>query len=184
MNTEKIYEQIYKLLEDFFGKDSNVPAFYLDAWSILNNSHLFKTSSHLIAHCLREVESAIRETLSRHLLEKRRTKREEINGIIESVLHIIGDDKKEELNKIGEKWFNLLDNLHTYVHRNNIDSPRSIEEVKERFKDFNEVFSVLLPYLSLYVHKIKQKIDELINSGNKSNVLEAFGKLFPKIHTS
>ncbi len=180
MNTEKIYKQIYELLEDFFGKDSNVPAFYHDAWFILKNSDLFKTSSHLVAHCLREVESSIRETLSRHLLEKRRTKREEIYGIIESVLHIIGDDKKEELNEIGEKWFNLVDNLHTYVHRNNIDSPRSIEEVKERFKDFNEVFSVILPYLSLYVNKIKQKIDELINSGNKSNVLKAFGKTIPK----
>jgi hypothetical protein len=180
MNTEKIYEQIYKLLEDFFGKDSNVPAFYRDAWFILNNSHLFKTSSHLIAHCLREVESAIRETLSRHLLEKRGTKREEINGIIESVLHIIGDDKKEELNEIGEKWFEFVSNQNTFVHRNNIDSPHSVEEIKKRFEDFNKVFSVLLPYLYLYVHKIKQKIDELINSGNKNNVLEAFGKTIPK----
>jgi hypothetical protein len=176
MNNEKIYE----LLENFFGKDSNVPAFYHDAWFILNNSHLFKTSSHLIAHCLREVESAIRETLSRYLLEKRGTVREEINGIIESVLHIIGDNKKEELNEIGEKWFKFVSDQNTYVHRNNIDSPRSIEEIKERFKDFNKVFSVLLPYLSLYVHKIKQKIDELINSGNKNNVSEAFGKTIPK----
>ena len=59
MNTKKIYE----LLEDFFGKDSNVLAFYNDAYFILNNSDLFKAPSHLIGYCLREIESAILNTL-------------------------------------------------------------------------------------------------------------------------
>jgi len=59
----KVEEKIHKQLENFFGKDSNVPAFYYDACQILNNKYLFKTSSHLIGHCLREVDSAIRETL-------------------------------------------------------------------------------------------------------------------------
>jgi hypothetical protein len=61
MNVE---EKIRKQLEIFFGKDSNVPAFYDDACQILNNKHLFKTSSHLIGHCLREIDSAILEVLS------------------------------------------------------------------------------------------------------------------------
>jgi len=182
MNTEKIYEQIYKLLEDFFGKDSNVPAFYHDAWFILKNSHLFKTSSHLIGHCLREIESAILDTL---LLKEKEECREgkdgrakKIEKITDDVLNLIGRDKEKELNEIKRKWKKL--ELHKYAHRRNIDSPRDIEKVKEIFEDFNSIFSTILPYLSLYVHKIKQKIDELINSGNKSNVLEAFGKTIPK----
>jgi hypothetical protein len=182
MNNEKIYEQIYKLLEDFFGKDSNVPAFYRDAWFILNNSHLFKTSSHLIGHCLREIESGILDTL---LLKEKEECREgkdgrakKIEKITDDVLNLIGCDKEKELNEIKRKWKKL--ELHKYAHRRNIDSPRDIEKVKKIFEDFNSTLSALLPYLSLYVHKIKQKIDELINSGNKNNVLKAFGKTIPK----
>jgi len=182
MNTEKIYAQIYELLEDFFGKDSNVPAFYRDAWFILNNSHLFKTSSHLIGHCLREIESAILDTL---LLKEKEECREgkdgrakKIEKITDDVLNLIGRDKEKELNEIKKKWKEL--NLHKYAHRRNIDTPRDIEKVKKIFEDFNSILSTLLPYLSLYVHKIKQKIDELINGGNKNNVLKAFGKTIPK----
>jgi hypothetical protein len=182
MNTEKIYAQIHELLEDFFGKDSNVPAFYHDAWFILNNSHLFKTSSHLIGHCLREIESAILDTL---LLKEKEECREgkdgrakKIEKITDDVLNLIGYDKEKELNEIKRKWKKL--ELHKYAHRRNIDSPRDIEKVKKIFEDFHSILSTLLPYLSLYVHKIKQKIDELINSGNKNNVLEAFGKTIPK----
>ncbi len=182
MNTEKIYEQIYELLEDFFGKDSNVPAFYHDAWFILKNSHLFKTSSHLIGHCLREIESAILDTL---LLKEKEECREgkdgrakKIEKITDDVLNLIGCDKEKELNEIKKKWKEL--ELHKYAHRRNIDTPRDIEEVKKIFEDFNSILSTLLPYLSFYAHKIKPKIDELINSGNKSNVLEEFGKTIPK----
>jgi hypothetical protein len=182
MNNKKIYEQIYKLLEDFFGKDSNVPAFYRDAWFILNNSHLFKTSSHLIGHCLREIDSAILDTLLPDKKECRENKEDsrskKIEKIIDDVLNLIGSDKEKELNEIKEKWKELK--LHKYAHRRNIDSPRGIEEAKIIFEDFNSILSTLLPYLSLYVHKIKQKVDELINSGNKSNVLKAFGKTIPK----
>jgi len=180
MNTEKIYEQIYKLLEDFFGKDSNVPAFYHDAYFILNNSDLFKTSSHLIGHCLREIESAILDTLlpeeekRREGEENRRAKK--IEKIIDDVLNLIGSDKEKELNEIKKKWKKL--NLHKYAHRRNIGPPRDIKEkeVRETLEDFNKTLSGLLPNLTLYVDKIKERIDELILNKN----LEEFGKTIPK----
>jgi hypothetical protein len=178
MNNEKIYEQIYKLLEDFFGKDSNVPAFYRDAWFILNNSHLFKTSSHLIAHCLREIDSAILDTLlpgKKECRENREDSRsKKIEKIIDDVLNLIGSDKEKELNEIKEKWKELK--LHGYAHRRNIDSPRDIEEVKKIFEDFNRILSTLLPNLVLYIDTIKERIDKLITNKN----LKEFGKTIPK----
>jgi hypothetical protein len=178
MNNEKIYEQIYKLLEDFFGKDSNVPAFYHDAWFILNNSHLFKTSSHLIGHCLREIDSAILDTLLPGKKECRENKEDsrskKIEKIIDDILNLTGSDKEKELNEIKEKWKKLK--LHGYAHRRNIDSPRDIEEVKKIFEDFNSILSTLLPNLVLYVGKIKERIDKLISNKN----LEEFGKTIPK----
>jgi hypothetical protein len=178
MNTEKIYAQIYELLEDFFGKDSNVPAFYCDVWFILNNSHLFKTSSHLIGHCLREIDSAILDTLLPGKKECRENKEDsrskKIEKIIDDVLNLIGSDKEKELNEIKEKWKELQ--LHGYAHRRNIDSPRDIEEVKKIFEDFNRIFSTLLPNLVFYVDTIKERIDKLITNKN----LKDFGKTIPK----
>jgi hypothetical protein len=178
MNNEKIYEQIYKLLEDFFGKDSNVPAFYRDAWFILSNSHLFKTSSHLIGHCLREIDSAILDTLLPGKKECRESKEDsrskKIEKIIDDVLNLIGSDKEKELNEIKEKWKELK--LHGYAHRRNIDSPRDIEEVKKIFEDFNRILSTLLPNLVLYADTIKERIDKLITNKN----LKEFGKTIPK----
>jgi hypothetical protein len=178
MNNEKIYERIYKLLEDFFGKDSNVPAFYCDAWFILNNSHLFRTSTHLIAHCLREIDSAILDTLLPGKKECRENKEDsrskKIEKIIDDILNLIGSDKEKELNEIKEKWKELK--LHGYAHRRNIDSPRDIEEVKKIFEDFNRVLSTLLPNLVLYVDTIKERIDKLITNKN----LKEFGKTIPK----
>jgi hypothetical protein len=178
MNNEKIYEQIYKLLEDFFGKDSNVPAFYRDAWFILNNSHLFRTSSHLIGHCLREIDSAILDTLlpgKKECRENREDSRsKKIEKIIDDVLNLIGSDKEKELNEIKEKWKELK--LHGYAHRRNIDSPRDIEEVKKIFEDFNRILSTLLPNLVLYIDTIKERIDKLITNKN----LKEFGKTIPK----
>ena len=178
MNNEKIYEQIYKLLEDFFGKDSNVPAFYRDAWLILNNSRLFKTSSHLIGHCLREIDSAVLDTLLPGEKERRENREDsrskKIEKIIDDILNLIGSDKEKELNEIKEKWKELK--LHGYAHRRNIDSPRDIEEVKKIFEDFNRVLSTLLPNLVLYVDTIKERIDKLITNKN----LKEFGKTIPK----
>jgi hypothetical protein len=178
MNIEKIYEQIYKLLEDFFGKDSNVPAFYRDAWFILNNSHLFKTSSHLIGHCLREIESAIFDALLPEEKEECREKKDgrakKIDKITDAILNLFGRYKENELNEIKKKWKKL--ELHKYAHRRNMDSPRDIQEVKKIFEDFNRVLSTLLPDLVLYVDKIKERIDALIPNRN----LKEFRKTVPK----
>jgi|GEM_PF-1321544 len=173
----KVEEKIHKQLENFFGKDSNVPAFYYDACQILNNKYLFKTSSHLIGHCLREVDSAIRETLR----EKReKTLEADIEKIINRILSMIEDDKnkREELEGIKDIWSGL--NLHEYAHRNNIEPPRDIGEIEEIFKNFSKVLDVLLSYLPWYVDKIKQRIDKLVDSKDKNGVLDEFGKTIPK----
>jgi hypothetical protein len=175
MNVE---EKIRKQLENFFGKDSNVPAFYYDAYQILKlkDKYPFKTSSHLIGHCLREVNSAILETLR----EDSESYKTEIKKIIDGTLSTIEDDenKKKELENIKKIWSEL--NLYKYAHRNNVESPRDIEEIEGIFKSFNKVLDVLLSYLPLYVNKIKQRIDKLVDNKNKTIVLKEFGKTIPK----
>jgi hypothetical protein len=177
MNVE---EKIHKQLENFFGKNSNVPAFYYDAYRILKNKYPLKTSSHLIGHCLREVDSAILEILREKSREDYENRRMQIEEIISGILSTIEDDenKKKELEDIKKIWSGL--NLHKYAHRNNIEPPRDTEEIKKLFDDFNEVLSTLLPYLLKYVNKIKQRIDKLVDSKDKTGVLNEFGKTIPK----
>ncbi|MBX0310483.1 MAG: hypothetical protein JHC31_01545 [Sulfurihydrogenibium sp.] len=178
MNVE---EKIHKQLENFFGKYSNVPAFYHDAYQILKlkDKYPFKTSSHLIGHCLREIDSAIREILR----EKREKTREaEIEKIINGILSMIEDDenkkKKIKLKAIGKIWNKL--ELHKCAHRNNIESPRDIKEIEEVFEYFSKVLFTLLPYLLKYVDEIKRRIDKLVDSKDKTEVLGEFGRTIPK----
>ncbi|MBX0311760.1 MAG: hypothetical protein JHC31_08275 [Sulfurihydrogenibium sp.] len=171
--------KIHKQLENFFGKDSNVPAFYHDACQILKlkDKYPFKTSSHLIGHCLREIDSAIRETLR----EEHESRKKEIEKIISGILSVIEDDKnkKKELEDIEKIWSGL--NLHKYAHRNNIEPPRDTEEIKKLFNDFNEVLFTLLPYLLKYVDEIKRRIDEIVDSKGKIGGLKkGFGRTIPK----
>ncbi|MBX0312093.1 MAG: hypothetical protein JHC31_10010 [Sulfurihydrogenibium sp.] len=175
-----IEEKIYKQLENFFGKDSNVPAFYDDACQILKNKYPLKTSSHLIGHCLREIDSAIRETLREKPEKEYENRRIQIEEIINRILSMIENDenKKKELEGIKKIWSGL--NLHEYAHRNNIESPRDTEEIKKLFNDFNKVLSALLPYLLEYVDEIKRRIDEIVDRKNKTEDLKKFGRTIPK----
>jgi hypothetical protein len=176
-----IEEKIHKQLKNFFGKDSNVPAFYDDACQILKNKYPLKTSSHLIGHCLREIDSAIRETLREKPEEEYENRKMQIEEIINGILSMIEDDenKKKELEDIGKIWSEL--NLYKYAHRNNIESPRDIEEIEEILKNFNKVFDVLLSYLLWYTNKIKRRIDEIVDSKNKTGGFKkGFGRTIPK----
>jgi hypothetical protein len=178
MNVE---EKIHKQLENFFGKDSNVPAFYHDAYQILKlkDKYPFKTSSHLIGHCLREIDSAIREILREKREEEYENRKMQIEEIINGICMIEdNENKKKELENIKKIWSKL--NLYKYAHRNNVESPRDIEEIKEILENFNKVFDVLLSYLLWYTDKIKRRIDKLLDSKDKTEVLGEFGRTIPK----
>lgn len=107
--------------------------FYEDAcWLMSHESHIPSTT-HLVSHILREIESALLSVLaplSKYLRngekEKKTSHRDQILGIL-TALEIPADDP------ISKAWlklagFGVQKGLDTRAHRNNLNPPRPIDE--------------------------------------------------------
>src|SRR5262249_15547414 len=102
-------------------------AFYRDACRIMSEANSLASTTHLVAHLLREIESSIRDVLET-VAEKpksKRSHREEIRAIL-SALEI------EETDPVAKGWLNLpgQDNdyaLHSRAHRDALSDPRTLD---------------------------------------------------------
>jgi hypothetical protein len=146
-------------------------AFFFDAVDLLVSNPEFRTTTHLVGHCLREVESALRQVLRP---EERRggAGNEKHRKEIESILRTyeLSDDKVLE-----EAWLSLAGEgkgFHAFAHRRNLAAPRPrdgrFEEAVERIeavldtvlRRFEERYVDLLPALDGLAGK--EPTDEVI----------------------
>ncbi|MBX6764609.1 MAG: hypothetical protein IRY88_13155 [Rubrobacteraceae bacterium] len=133
-------QRIYEELKEVVGPGP--AAFFRDACWLMTNPGQLHSTAHLVAHLLREIESAVR-TLFRPVVEREgsaedsRSQKEEICLILQSIG--MTEDAPEE-----RAWFELAEKLHGLAHRRGLDAPRALEEIFDLWEKSQVLLDVLL----------------------------------------
>ena len=150
-------ERIHRRLKALVGQG---PAdFFEDACHLMHDPASLRTSSHLVSHSLREIESALRDVLEsigerEQRLQKSKNgeqnHKDEISAILRA-LHI------PETDPVAAAWLRLPGyGLHARSHRNALTSARPADEDFRQFwNDMQWIFDVVLDkfetsYLAVY----------------------------------
>jgi len=179
---ERIYHKIQNRISE------GVAVSYRDACRLRNNPLLFESTTHLVAHLLRDMESAIRnmalpDSYQRPLnsptcpicktpltdkcpkcgsmLEKEVQKKE-----IEAIARAYQLDRKAE-----EQWKRLASKFHGYAHRDSLEPPRQYtQSMQNFFDDVDGLLDELLLILDAQHSKAIAMIDALLESKNPIDV--------------
>jgi len=146
---------------------SGPACYYRDACNLLQFDDPLESTSHLVAHLFREIESGICAVLEmpedREIREKSKSKeghRVKIKNILK-ILDIPNDDK------ISVLWLEIIDEgLYSQAHRNALDSPRSVnKEFLNTIDKIETIFDDILAHFeSKYLEWIRLLDDLLIKT--------------------
>ena len=190
-------ERISKRLNRLVGPGAS--AFFEDSCWLMQNNKFQRSTTHLISHLIREIESALRDVLEPFLdeklyLDKKGDERhkEEILAILKA-LEIVTDDP------VAVAWLGLTgDNnanaLHKRAHRDSLDLPRpfnnefqefwrTMEIILDRVLDlFESKFMVILKQVD-YLRSKKQpgKKDVKFLKNNLPNNVVTFNYFFKEL---
>jgi hypothetical protein len=153
----QIYQRLYSLVSP------GAASFYKDACRLMDMDTPLDSTTHLVGHLLREIESSLRDVL--RPISNDFDKQENSDG---------GQHKKEILailtilelteSEVGEIWLRLRkDGLQKYTHRRGLDSPRILdEEFKLFWFRFQKLLKIVLDKFEAQASKVWTKLDELI----------------------
>jgi len=160
-------------------------SFYSDACRLMNSNPPFKATTHLVAHLMREIESAIRDVLG-IMIDKNNNDNKRTNSQHKYEIRLILKELGiQETDSIGESWLGIANsenNLATQAHRHNLLDPRplnhSFEDLWEKFVTILD--GVLEKFESRFL-KIIVKIDQLILLQNPTiNDVKKLNETIPK----
>jgi len=146
-----------KIYEDLKLIGPGPASFFRDACWLMENPEVLESTSHLVAHLLREIESSLRSIL-KPITIKTQEKEKEVEqsghqdkekekshkNQIKDILKFLGID---ETSQEGKAWLELANDLHELAHREGLREPRSREEIRESWEKCLRLFSVILPKL-------------------------------------
>jgi hypothetical protein len=125
-----IQNRIYQRLDRLVGTGPAV--FFKDACSLMDQEAPLPSTTHLVSHLLRDIESALRDVLEPFSdREKKKNHRQEILSTLNAL-------EIPENDPIAEMWLGVIgkDNINALparAHRNNLASPRPIDSEFYRF---------------------------------------------------
>ena len=145
-------------------------AFYRDACRLLSEDSFYESTTHLVAHLLREIESAMRDVLKTFEETERDHKKTNKNedSHNKQIKAILKGLKIEESEAVAQAWLKLTDKTNDYkphrlAHRDNLSAPRSIDENYSKFWDeIQLIFEVILDKFESTYIKIHQTLDVLL----------------------
>ena len=134
---QKIYEELNQLV------GPGPAAFFRDACWLIQNPDTLESTSHLVGHLLREIESAIRsvllpiaeETADEEL--KPGSQKDQIKVILKTFN--IAKETRE-----ARAWFELADQLHSIAHRCSLERPRPPHEVQDFWEKLQTLLEIIL----------------------------------------
>lgn len=139
---------------------SGPAAFFKQACMLMSDDNPLPSASHLVAHLLREIESAIRDVLEpqeavdKSLQITRNSSKFEILNIL-NYLEIPND------NAVAQMWIKL--NLHKYAHRSALEDPRPIDdEFRGIWDSFQAVLDRILDVYEAKYLDVYDILDKLV----------------------
>jgi hypothetical protein len=166
-------QRIYEELRELVGPGP--ASFFKDACWLIEHGQILDSTSHLVGHLLREIESALRGVLKTiaacglggrlkpqlcnnqdggsHKLE------------IKQILQFLGfsEDSPE-----AQAWIILADTLHYFAHRRNLDSPRPPWKILDPWEKTLVLLDVLLKGIRYKFLEWFPLLDELLAKTNPS----------------
>ena len=162
------HERIYRRLRDFVGPG---PAdFFKDACRLMHDPASLGTTSHLVSHLLREIESALRdvlETMAEREQRLRKSKNGEQNHK-EEISAILRGLQIPETDPVAGAWLRLPGKGNSYgldarTHRNALTSARPVDEDFHQFwNEMQGIFDVVLEKFETSYLGVYQFLDQLL----------------------
>ena len=147
-NQQQEQEQISRKLNSRVSPGA--AAFWRDACRLMEMEPLLESTTHLVGHLLREIESSLRDVLmpisepsEQGANKKKPSGDEKHKAEIEAVLKVL---EIPEISPVGQTWLSLPGRnnkygLHKRAHRKALDRPRPIDS---EFREFwNKMQAVL-----------------------------------------
>jgi hypothetical protein len=150
-----------------------VAPFYYDACRIMEAEPPFESTTHLVGHMMRELESSLRAALEPYKVrsedqaqpkvkkkKKKAGEAEDHKADIKALLK--GLDIAED-DPIAEFWLGLAGTFQKRAHRNNLEPPRPInEEYRQFWKQMADILYVILDKLEPRYLKSFHFLDNLL----------------------
>lgn len=138
-------------------------AFYKDAAHLMSEPLLHVSTTHLVGHLLREIESGLRAVLQTTSADATTTGED---GHKTSIRIILKELEIPETHPVAEAWLRLAgrgdDSLHGIAHRDALSEPRPVDDEFIKFWDRMEsILDVVLDRLEANYTAWIPKIDQL-----------------------
>lgn len=167
-------------------------SFYRDACRIMEMEEPFESTTHLVAHLIREIESSLRWALEPYKLHSQQTEFEirEAKGLLEKAgvsksdplakawlrfVETLGASHKDDIKALlrgleipendptAVAWLRLARDFHDWAHRDNLEPPRPMDQKFSKFWDqITDIFSVVLEKLVSQYLNSFNFLDELL----------------------
>ena len=152
-------------------------AFYADALRMLRSGDSLECLTHLVSHCHREIESALKDVLlpdglPKEEREQGQKSKDTHKREVQAVLAALRIDESESLAKL---WLRIAtredeDALHRAAHRNALDAPRPFDAAfRTRCSELEALFDLLLDRFEADFPRHLQLVDDLALTPQPTN---------------
>lgn len=146
-------------------------SFFREACELVREQPRRRSVTHLVAHLLREVESAVRSVLEpSEAAVGVRSGRHRVK-----VLAVLGELGITPRDAVAQWWLQLIGednplNLARRAHRSALDAPRPVDADFEEFVETVEaVLDVVLERFETHFHQVARRLDVLLEKPSPSN---------------
>lgn len=152
-------------------------AFWLDACRLMSNETAFSSTSHLVGHLFREIESALCDVVGAIVLDPSKSK----DGHKAKIQSILIGLEIPETDPLSIDWLRHADSASDYAlfrkaHRDNLAAPRCVDDkAREHWRRFEAILDVVLERFEsryLLTHDLLDRLVQLENpDGNDADKL-------------
>ena len=162
---ERINERLLRLV------GPGPAAFYRDACRVMDNEALLETSTHQVAHCLREIESALRDVLESFAARSDRVGKKGQSGDERhraEIMAILTGLSIGETEPVAIAWLKLPGakneyGLHARAHRDSLAPPRPLDdEFRSFWTEIEGILDAVLDKLESRYLEYHRLLDSLL----------------------
>lgn len=133
--------------------------FFRDACWLMENEHVLLSTSHLVGHLFREVESALRAVVGAIIPEPEDSKGDNHKAQIRAIL--AGLDM-EETHPVAQAWLKFPGKMETQAHRHHLNPPRPVSESRQQWEEFLDILEYVLDQYEKRFFKTYDLLDTIL----------------------